>query len=1571
MIPLPQLFKNDIDSDVTNITTILRIQDENEQFFISTQKGMFGTRVDLTIADDVYQYYFNLFMEWWEFNSASFEPSLYGALTESILADPDNVYWTGIYWDEDLFEGSNPWGYTEGPFTWIEWENAQEVGIVYVEDRDLKISKIQEGINLNTKKITLSSISITISNAEIDGEILSDKLQRVLGNAVLGKKVSIYYKTQSAKTLDECLKVAEAKITRYDHNDDKVNLTADDTSLETFYVDLPLAKYHYYNEDSTFELGNGKPVPILYGHLQNAPTLLYIRNKDTENYYVSNNLLLLFDNSYFTGESIGGVKQVEVDYDQGWQGGFAPSFVDRFNALKISIGDIIYEVPAVNFIGTRQAIKDAWTYPQYVTNHDHIELTTDHDGNPTKLQQGFMWINDLVYAGLPEKAFKTLWTSSIQENNFENLRGWALSTSDVLQLMNGDPNYQEDGMIGSPNDYNLMEHNNNCSPFLRVRSQRIWGDHVFGDANPPEYSHLDEDIWGDYDDTWINQWMGVTFPFPAFEGSVDIATYKDANDNDRNYATDFILGGRFIVNQEDWTDNDFDDFAYLRVAGSTEAPYLPNGLIDQNSAWDEAVGIPPNVVADFNDESYYLYSQVAAAMNRQSYKWLTGPHATWSSGEGYHNISYFRDNANANFLGDHWNTWQYREELADKSVPFMDCGNFTFYIFANYYDNQENQTLVDVNFSVLGLNAKRLWLNKEIYSKNFYVNAKGRLGEESMPLIQERTHSQIFDFDGTIKINLADRVGNYEQGEGHNYGDHLYHIYNYFLSRPEAKFKYFDGQKYELMIETPCKRYPDSDTSYVYIHDIDVKRQEVMYLDPLTLGDSGHYAFYINAKVVKVFHGGMAFPDGHPTVGDTPYEFGCIDPTDVYPDDHDYWNDPLQETIPYPEIGEGEHPIKLVYARFKKNITNSVTGVYVARNIVPSIEYQINNSIAGAFNDESNVRIITNHWWYNNPSRELITNPVEVTRNLLVTELGYNDAFDEVKYLESRIYNSNIQLEFSLYKDIESKKVMEKIGEQSLLTVRYRPRDGKIVLDTLKPKYNEEDVNGVVAVDDLIKYKYNLTPIEKVSMQSQVLYGYNYETENLDNSTNVIQSPETYAIHYDILNQFGEWKYENYLLTTEADYIQDVGSAEFLNLFKHEYNKNQKLIIDLEMTLRDGLQYEVGDIIKFDKDFKTKPYGHSIVEERILIDQKVYPYFMVTKVGKKSGSCSVKIQQLHELNLPEPVALGDVVQNYYGCTNPDATNYDPQATIDDGSCVFPDGYFGCTDPTALNYNPDSQVEDGTCEYTPGTIDYEGPVGANEAATIEWIWSMQFRRFHMINSDGQEPNHYYPLMQGQYWATIPVSDYYQEFFPDESLDPYDGDYVIEGRRNIWGWLPSSLLNMEGTQGAMGLGLGGGHTPVAGTQGLSSYFTRYIADNNWFLFESEGGNAEPFQLPINIDSAYRRFTMFDMDQFRIMHQINSNTYVDYTIPNMLNFALTGDPMALYNMQDYILNIRDQIDLASIDIPEGEGAEVYQDLIGFPPSMIEALNIDGSGMTDMFGNLITLMNLISDDDDTYGEW
>ena len=50
----------------------------------------------------------------------------------------------------------------------------------------------------------------------------------------------------------------------------------------------------------------------------------------------------------------------------------------------------------------------------------------------------------------------------------------------------------------------------------------------------------------------------------------------------------------------------------------------------------------------------------------------------------------------------------------------------------------------------------------------------------------------------------------------------------------------------------------------------------------------------------------------------------------------------------------------------------------------------------------------------------------------------------------------------------------------------------------------------------------------------------------------------------------------------------------------------------------------------------------------------------------------------------------------YGCTDPNALNYNPDAVTDDGSCIYP--VYGCTDPDALNYNPDATDDDGSCEY---------------------------------------------------------------------------------------------------------------------------------------------------------------------------------------------------------------------------------------------------------------------------------
>ncbi len=69
-----------------------------------------------------------------------------------------------------------------------------------------------------------------------------------------------------------------------------------------------------------------------------------------------------------------------------------------------------------------------------------------------------------------------------------------------------------------------------------------------------------------------------------------------------------------------------------------------------------------------------------------------------------------------------------------------------------------------------------------------------------------------------------------------------------------------------------------------------------------------------------------------------------------------------------------------------------------------------------------------------------------------------------------------------------------------------------------------------------------------------------------------------------------------------------------------------------------------------------------------------------------------------------------------GCLDPQAINYDAQATISDGSCEYP--IEGCMDAEAINYNSDATVDNGSCEYpVEGCMDSEA-LNYNLDATID-------------------------------------------------------------------------------------------------------------------------------------------------------------------------------------------------------------------------------------------------------------
>jgi len=107
-----------------------------------------------------------------------------------------------------------------------------------------------------------------------------------------------------------------------------------------------------------------------------------------------------------------------------------------------------------------------------------------------------------------------------------------------------------------------------------------------------------------------------------------------------------------------------------------------------------------------------------------------------------------------------------------------------------------------------------------------------------------------------------------------------------------------------------------------------------------------------------------------------------------------------------------------------------------------------------------------------------------------------------------------------------------------------------------------------------------------------------------------------------------------------------------------------------------------------------------------------------TQVGKKIGTIITVIM----LALLSGGANMSIISDYFadeeeigpigGCLQMDATNYNPKATFDDGSCNFLVIIYGCTNPEATNYDDQATHDDGRC-----VVLNDGNGTTNETAAI--------------------------------------------------------------------------------------------------------------------------------------------------------------------------------------------------------------------------------------------------------------
>ena len=108
-----------------------------------------------------------------------------------------------------------------------------------------------------------------------------------------------------------------------------------------------------------------------------------------------------------------------------------------------------------------------------------------------------------------------------------------------------------------------------------------------------------------------------------------------------------------------------------------------------------------------------------------------------------------------------------------------------------------------------------------------------------------------------------------------------------------------------------------------------------------------------------------------------------------------------------------------------------------------------------------------------------------------------------------------------------------------------------------------------------------------------------------------------------------------------------------------------------------------------------------------------------TKVGQKIGAIiGVILLALlsggANLTILEEYFNGDEDGPLGGCMQTDATNYNPDATFDDGSCNFLIIIYGCTNPAAENHQPNATHDDGRCVVI---NDIPNGTNGNETAAI--------------------------------------------------------------------------------------------------------------------------------------------------------------------------------------------------------------------------------------------------------------
>ena len=130
----------------------------------------------------------------------------------------------------------------------------------------LSSPSIKSSADIINNKYTISSVSLSISNAPYQGKIFSDDIQSYLNSVC-----RVYYTANGLNDINDCLLVYTGTIRRFSQSAETIKLELEDVTQQKLKTKIPASliddKTYYHEKDI------GKPYPMVYGHVDKSPVI--------------------------------------------------------------------------------------------------------------------------------------------------------------------------------------------------------------------------------------------------------------------------------------------------------------------------------------------------------------------------------------------------------------------------------------------------------------------------------------------------------------------------------------------------------------------------------------------------------------------------------------------------------------------------------------------------------------------------------------------------------------------------------------------------------------------------------------------------------------------------------------------------------------------------------------------------------------------------------------------------------------------------------------------------------------------------------------------------------------------------------------------------------------------------------------------------------------------------------------------------------------------------------------------------------------------------------------------------